>query len=222
MAGRRRIIRTNFSFEKMNELDLVEARRYFITNFFVPVAYCKWEDTDLDAAVLHVCRKESGSYFFHISSYRAPTDERMTANNIAIQHIGIENDYDVVHKALGIELKPEEVSKALSRAFEPCFPTEGNVDTLHRSPLVAYLRRDLSDDNVRLKVLVKLRDKVNNQATLIDQGVTMQHFLVLHAKYGRHYHVISGKWHGLCVDDPCKRCGDILSSKFKDNAYTDE
>jgi hypothetical protein len=137
-------------------------------------------------------------------------------------------DQDVVYKALGVSPESAELSKALERAFEPCFPDGferkwGAYPNLEFYPLLASMTRDGRDSNVHLNILIKTRDAVKREKILLSQHESSHKALRLSTKYGRIFNSISGDWAGLCdEEDQCGKCEAIRLSPAKNNAYDDE
>lgn len=224
MTERRRIIKTDFDIQKLHDLPLEEARKYFLTNLFVPVAYSKWENHGGNCVLLHIGRNAHNEYFPILSVITMREDTPPAIPLLYVNEIAPQNDFEQLYRVLGQEFDLTEFSKAIERLFKDCFSADTAVNwELWCFPLVASLERNGVDNEFRLNVLVKTKESVKRDHLLSEQVAARGQSFRLSEKYGRYYNCLTGEWDGLCPPNKsqCKRCAVIRESAACDNAYDD-
>jgi len=220
-----------FSYERMLELEPAEARRFFILNLFVPVAYdilhgesiWGYDPITSDRAIgflLGQIRKSVRPVFLEAQVNTAPQliggRIEPTFTNIA----AIERHYG---RVLG-DYKPADalIDKAMLHAFQDCLPHEDiTYYDISQLPAVAAFSR--IDGEFKLTVVVKLKDRVAGADLLTNQDITRTSLVRLSSDHDyRPYNVLTGEWLGLC--DPasktlCESCRKIYNSPEAENAY---
>lgn len=226
MAGQRKIIRTQFSVDTMNELSVEEARKYFILTFFVPIAYSKWENFhvgDVDQAVLHVIATADFNHYYPYITMSHSTAEAFPNMDLGVTDLN--QEINATNRVLGEPVNATALSNALKRAFGDCFVPECFRNygwCLFACPLIATLTYN-GDNKMALDVIVKNTSTVPHKKVLYSQVKTGNNVATYSHVYNRFFNIFTGEWIGLCPDDDkqCTRCKQIRSSTACKNAYDD-
>jgi hypothetical protein len=228
--GQKKVLNTKFSLQDMAKIqDRAEARKYFITQYFVPMAYTMWQNgiySNKEWAILHMCREASGRMFPYIffatedlnkllSVASWPTSAQLTEQADFYKKIAATNDVG-------------DFSEQINRAFGECFYSYGSNQVLATSPLVASIQKmpvggNAETCNLKLNITTRTVGTTKVKSTLRSQiySRTCFELNVISQKYRRLYSAITGEWESLCEDPECKDCPVIRQSIAAANAYDD-
>lgn len=223
---KRRILRSDFSTEKMLGLPPEKAREYFILNFFVPIAYNMFEDIGAPAMLmcLHIVRMDG--FILPAITPLPWWDATKQVNALGTFVINTApKNVDRYSRAIPEKLTVESLSKVVAYAFSECMPdkevfTERNCTLLGNNPLIATFKCvNYNLDKYDLNILVKLKTDVANDKALLHQAYDTFGFEVMAPDVKRLYNALTGKWIGLCQDDTCESCKSIRKSGRANNFY---
>lgn len=218
---KRLILKSAFSVDELLKLDPEQARKHFITQFFVPVAYNKWESMNGAAyALLHLAYV--GDYYLPVISFVNVQNGFLGELPNPLMILGTGSLYDAVDRqtqmrTFGRDLLIDEISKCLKHAFADSLPTE-KTQFNDSCPLLASIKAK-PNNKYELNVITKKR---SSNAGFLNQAVDRKTTAKRSTKYGRDYNILTGEWLNLCdAEDPCPSCVVIGGSKAKNNFYDD-
>jgi len=222
-----KILTAEFSLEKMEALTTPEEKRkYFILNYFVPVALTTWQSAEFnsgyDWCALHICK--AGSFFFPQISQLQEEDRELVIGN---RDVSGDSSVRLAQNYTSSVGTPGEhvLSQQLKLAFENCMPqSTTDYPRINELPLVATLYRKDSGQgqyDIQLNIITKTRGSVGNPLLLLNKGHHRYSKLLLAAsdKYQRAYVTLTGEWLGLCNEGECNECDLIYKSPARKSAY---
>lgn len=232
--GDKKILNANFSIDEMNSIeDPAEARKYMIAKYFFPVVYTYWQEypSKEDWMLFHITySKDTNGNKIYVPSITAAKEENNTIkfSNRDIFYSEQVPFTDYIRRAVG-DIKVVELSSAIARVFEECFPADFNDTFLNKMPLVASIQKirssaDANKFEVKLHNLVKIRSKVKKENILLLQihKKTAYDVYQISTKYNRPYNALTGEWQGLCPTPlECPECKLVVNETGQTNAYDD-
>lgn len=213
----RHLMATGFSFERMLELEPIEARKYYIENLFVPAAYEILSAATTDALVsLFIQGGPARPILARINQSAGLADNnwpQMGTEQVHIQHF---------ERITGRKLDADLQATAIKHAFDKLVPG-GQLPELRMLPIIATLALDHASEKLTLHLLTTKPDNTRLTHTLQTGWTLPSSINVSGVATGyRGYNRKTGAWVGLCEpDDPdcCEECKKIYRSKWSESAF---
>ena len=242
MATKHNLLTTGFSFEAMLALPPQESRKYYLLNFFTPVAYemlgslPSGQNITGYAVLLIHRQKIDGSQFYRPVFHNAEDDggapyfQDFNCSPINKEQVVGDNTYVRIFDKIttGI-LDVEKQSEAIAHAFAECFSADFVGDTLYQNtcPVVASMSDSYDvttgKEKITLNVVMKIASQLPRKHLCLSRICTRIETITDMPKYNlRQFNILTGEWVGLCEPgENCEECGLIYKSPAADNAYND-